>query len=70
MHREEYEGRSACSDCGAVISPAADRGFSFGTQGVLCWECAIRRGGTYDADEDRWTNAPDVADLPENRSEP
>lgn len=69
MHREEYEGQSACADCGAVISIATDRGFSFGAQGVLCWECAIRRGGSYDANEDRWTEPPDVADLPERSSE-
>lgn len=65
MHREEAEQYAACADCGAQILPSADRGYAFGAQGALCWSCAIRRGGSYDADQDRWTVAPEVADLQE-----
>lgn len=67
MHRQDWEGRAPCASCGEVISPATDGGFAYGTQGVLCWECAIRRGGSYDADQDRWTTPPDVSDLPDER---
>lgn len=33
----------------------------------LCFDCAVRRGGVYDSEEDRWTTAPNVADLPQER---
>jgi len=60
---------SACADCGAVIEPEAAQSYAFGEQAVLCWECAIRRGGSYDADEEVWTTPPAVADLPDSRPE-
>jgi hypothetical protein len=62
MHRDEAEQRSSCADCGAPTGPEA-RAFAFGTTSLICWECAVRRGGSYAADEDRWTQVPDVADL-------
>ncbi len=67
MHRKESDEWVPCNVCGAVIQPSADRGFTYGERGVLCWECAIRRGGSYDSDEDRWSTAPDVVDLPDER---
>jgi hypothetical protein len=62
-HREEWDEQVACAECGALISRAAERGFAFGESGVLCFACAERRGGRYDADEDRWTRAPSLAGL-------
>lgn len=62
-HREEMEDLVACADCGAQISRAAERGFAFGEAEVLCFACAERRGGRYDAEEDRWTRPPSLADL-------
>ena len=62
MHRDEAEQIGSCADCNAPTTPG-DRGYAFGTTGLLCWECAVRRGGSYEADEDRWTRSPDVADL-------
>ena len=62
MHRDEAEQISSCADCGAPTAPD-DRSYAFGTTGLLCWKCGVRRGGSYEADEDRWTRAPDVADL-------
>ena len=53
-----------CADCGAEVIGAADRAFEFGTQGLLCWQCAERRGGRYDAQQERWSVAPDIAGLP------
>ena len=63
MHREEAEQMTPCAECGAVISPSTDRGYAFGLDKVLCWSCAMRRGGSYDADSDRWSVDPNVADL-------
>ncbi len=67
MPEDEADQWVPCTACGATIQPAADRGFMFGEHGALCWECAIRRGGTYDSQEDRWTTPPHVADLPDER---
>ena len=53
----------ACSDCGAGVAPAQDRLYAFGTDGVLCMECALRRGGAWDEGKDRWTVPPRVDDL-------
>ncbi len=63
-HRQELEDQVACEDCGAQISRSGERGFAFGEEGVLCFACSERRGGRYDADEDRWTVAPSLAGLP------
>jgi hypothetical protein len=65
MHREEFEQQTECAGCGTAISTSADRGYTYGSQSVLCFECALARGGIYDADQDRWVIAPEVADLPE-----
>lgn len=64
MHREEeLEGLAACALCGAPLR-STDRAYAFDAErDVLCYECAIARGGRYDADEDRWTVPPRVGDL-------
>jgi hypothetical protein len=63
MHREEAEQLLPCASCGALISSGTDRGYLFGSQQIVCFECAVSRGGIYDASKDRWTVAPRVADL-------
>jgi hypothetical protein len=63
-HREEWDEQANCAECGALISRAAERGFAFGEAEVLCFTCAERRGGRYDADQDRWTLPPSLAGLP------
>jgi hypothetical protein len=62
-HREELEDQVACADCGALVARGGERGYAFGEASVLCFACAERRGGSYDADEDRWTNAPSLRGL-------
>lgn len=57
------EGGQPCADCGAQVVAVDDRAFEFGTQGLLCWPCAERRGGRYDAEQERWSVAPDIAGL-------
>jgi hypothetical protein len=51
----------SCRDCG---EPTGERAYGFGDSEALCWSCALRRGGSYDADQGRWAVAPDTSDLP------
>ena len=62
MHRSEAELITPCADCGAPMEEET-RVFGFGPDAVLCWTCALRRGGAYDSEEDRWTVEPSVIDL-------
>ena len=67
MQEEEWLLETNCMICGVELDPAADRAFLFGETGVLCFDCAIERGGEYDSEQDRWVKAPDVGDLPDER---
>ena len=67
MEREESDELTECADCGSEIAKATDEAFAFGEIGFLCIDCSIRRGGVYDADQDRWTRAPEVSDLWDER---
>jgi hypothetical protein len=67
MHRQEWTELTTCIDCGDEIDPATDDAFPVGETGYLCLKCAVRRGGSFDPEEDRWTTPPDVADLPDER---
>lgn len=63
MHREELEQLDVCASCQASIIPNEEESFAFGPNSVLCWKCAIDRGGVYNEYEERWTTAPNVSDL-------
>lgn len=63
MHRSELSDLEPCVDCGGTVDLRAGEGFTFGSRGVLCHECAMRRGGSYDADRDAWTEAPRLDDF-------
>jgi len=63
MHRSETQLAGPCSDCGTAIRPTEERTFRFGARGVLCCDCALRRGGSYDETRDRWTEEPRTDDL-------
>ncbi len=60
---EEREIASACADCGELIEPGGARSYEFGEQSQLCWACAVRRGGSYDARHERWVKKPSTANL-------
>lgn len=62
MHRSEIES-TPCAVCGASVDAGESRAYAFGTQAVLCFECAIGRGGSYDADTEQWVAVPRVSDL-------
>lgn len=63
MRREESDQLVACPDCGADVSPATDRACAFGVSAVICGECSVRRGGSYDGDRESWTTPPRIEDL-------
>jgi hypothetical protein len=63
MHRSEEREWSRCVACGADVVPATDRCFRFGVRGVICFECGVERGGSFDAQRDRWQTEPGVDDL-------
>ena len=65
MHRSEERGLSSCADCGDEVQAEVQEAFSFGTRGVVCFECAVRRGGSYDTSQDRWTVEPNLEGLDE-----
>jgi hypothetical protein len=64
MHRSEEEERVACAACGASVDPGTDRGFVAADGSVLCFDCALARGGAWDDDEDRWREEPSLRGLP------
>jgi hypothetical protein len=63
MDIAEWEEGTECADCSSEIAQRTDRGFAFGEQLVLCFECATRRGGSYDAERDEWMRAPNLDGL-------
>jgi hypothetical protein len=67
MHNQEANDLTDCCDCGASIAPAIDRAFGLNDEEFLCFDCAVLRGGVYDAREERWTVAPNVTGLPDER---
>ena len=63
MHRSEAREMSECAGCGAVVDTRASSAFAFGGESVLCFDCAIERGGAFDPDQDRWVEEPRISDL-------
>jgi hypothetical protein len=62
MEEEEWNELQDCADCGASLDPRADRAYLISDQLCLCFSCAVRRGGRYDALHETWSAAPDVSD--------
>ncbi len=63
MHRSELERVATCVACGRSVTEGVGRAYDFGSDGVLCWKCAVARGGSYDEGQDRWVEAPRIDDL-------
>jgi hypothetical protein len=57
MHREEVDELARCVECDSEVAPT-DRIFAIGDQSLLCYSCAVRRGGVYDERYDRWATEP------------
>jgi hypothetical protein len=63
VHRTEADELVHCLECGAEISLALDRTFALDDDVALCFACAIKRGGSYDAAHDTWSHAPNLRGL-------
>ena len=63
MRPESDLDAAVCFDCGASFFPEATGSYPVGMEAAICTECAMRRGGVYDADNDAWPLEPDVGDL-------
>jgi hypothetical protein len=64
MELEEADVEEPCADCGEIVLEGLSPIYNFGEGEVLCWKCAIRRGGKYDSERDNWVEPPNTADLP------
>jgi len=63
QHDEREEGPLPCSACGRDVGFFAADSYEDSTGVVLCPACAIKRGGVYDPEQDRWLVPPKVGDL-------
>lgn len=61
MHRSEAAEYELCASCGCEVRPA-ERAYAF-EETILCYECAVKRGGVYDELHDRWTTTPSLEGL-------
>jgi len=61
------EAMGLCSDCGMDVGLEESHAFASGGGVTLCWACAVKRGGEFDEDADRWRVPPRTADLPDER---
>lgn len=64
---EREEAPALCSDCNRDLGVDPTLFYEATSGAQLCWDCAIRRGGTFDAKQDRWVIRPDISDLPDER---
>jgi hypothetical protein len=52
-----------CADCREPVAPESDVVYAFGNDSVICMACGLRRGGRYNAADDRWVTEPQVDAL-------
>ena len=63
MDPEEID-ETICADCGAHVDPTREPTFSLTEEVILCFSCSTRRGGAWDASEEKWKTAPKLENLP------
>ncbi len=63
MDRSESSGLVSCVECGVQLRSGRDREIELGSRAVLCFDCALRRGGRFDENLDRWSAEPRIDDL-------
>jgi hypothetical protein len=68
MDIEEAEQTSVCIACGKSIDASTARAFAYGEGDLLCWSCALERGGVFDEDREDWVRPPDLKGLPDIRA--
>ena len=65
------DNSAVCADCGERIEDAGlERTYAFAEDELLCYACALARGGSYDEQHDHWVKAPKMDGLfPEGEKE-
>ena len=63
MEQDDRSEARVCAGCGAPVLGDAERTFEFGDENVICWECAVARGGRYDEARDAWERVPDLGGI-------
>ena len=66
MELDDNEELTECCNCGApLVGMEHD---AFRVEGaLLCYDCAVQRGGILDRRQGRWIIEPDVSDLSDRR---
>jgi hypothetical protein len=54
-----------CVVCGSEVTLWRDRSYAFAENAVLCFPCAVCRGGVFDDAECSWQQVPTLCGLPE-----
>lgn len=54
-----------CALCGSGVTLWRDRSYAFGEHAVLCFECAVCRGGVFDEAARSWQQVPSLSGLRE-----
>jgi hypothetical protein len=58
MREREPDDTDVCRLCGEEIHPADPTSYPLSDFSALCYQCAKRCGGAYDAGAERWKVAP------------
>ena len=58
MQQQEREPTESCRLCGEYIDPMDPRNYALSVAALLCYECACRHGGKYDAVREDWSTTP------------
>lgn len=69
MKTEPGDAIDVCKGCGDPLDVLNER-YAYGGHSVLCWNCAVERGGIYDGEHECWVNEPDVQDVPPSYASP
>jgi hypothetical protein len=64
----ELGERVDCALCGSEVTLGRDRGYAFAENAVLCFECAVCRGGVFDDAACSWQKVPSLCGLLERVS--
>lgn len=66
-HDTREDAVGSCADCEQDVGLEDSHAFTLPDGGLLCWACALIRGGVYDDKYDRWVVSPAAEDLPDER---
>lgn len=64
MHRSEEPEHEPCVSCGRDVTAGTDRAYVVTDEEVLCFDCAVRLGGSWDEITGTWVHVPDLRGVP------